>query len=105
MIDIELWNRIKKQYPDKVEERQKGISNSIDELLFHQEVTHQIASEGEIGKAFQLEIQNFEQENRVIRYFYAIQILLRVEIFQYRLVSNISFDFILVKKKGGNPKL
>ena len=80
VIDIELWNRIKKQYPDKVEERQKGISNSIDELLFHQEVTHQIASEGEIGKAFQLEIQNFEQENRVIRYFYAIQILLRVEI-------------------------
>ena len=74
MIDIELWNRIKKQYPDKVEERQKGISNSIDELLFQQEVYHQIASEGEIGKDFQLEVQNFEHESRVIRYFYVIQI-------------------------------
>ena len=73
VIDIELWNRIKKQYPDKVEERQKGISNSIDELLFQQEVHHQIASEGDIGKDFQIEIKNFEQESRVIRYFYVIQ--------------------------------
>ena len=74
VIDIELWNRIQKQYPDKVEERLKGLSNSVDELLFNQEVFHQIASEGEIGKDFQLEVQNFEQETRVIRYLYVIQI-------------------------------
>ena len=65
-----LWDRIKEQYPDKVEARLKGISETIDEQLFHLDVSHQIVEEGEIKKDFDEEIENFEQENREKRYKY-----------------------------------
>ena len=42
----------------------KGISETIDEQLFHHDVSHQIVEEGEIKKDFEEEIENFEQENR-----------------------------------------
>ena len=65
-----LWDQIKEQYPDKVEARLKGISETIDEQLFHHDVSHQIVEEGEIKKDFDEEIENFEQETREKRYKY-----------------------------------
>ena len=73
VIDKLLWERIKKQYPDKVETRLKGISGTVDDELFHQDISHQIAGEGEIKKAFEEQIQNFEVENREQRYIIEIK--------------------------------
>ena len=73
VIDKLLWERIQKQYPDKVETRLKGISGTVDDELFHQDISHQIAGEGEIKKAFEEQIQNFEVENREQRYIIEIK--------------------------------
>ena len=73
VIDKLLWERIKKQYPDKVDTRLKGISGTVDDELFHQDISHQIAGEGEIKKAFEEQIQNFEVENREQRYIIEIK--------------------------------
>ena len=56
----------------------KGISEAIDEQLFHHDVSHQIVEEGEIKKDFEEEIQNFEQENREKRYKYTFMVFCKV---------------------------
>ena len=73
VIDTLLWEQIQKQYPDKVERRQKGLSVAIDDEMFHQDVSHQIAGEGEIKKAFEEAIQNNEIENQEQRYNFEIK--------------------------------
>ena len=86
-----LWDQIKKQYPDKVEARLKGQSETIDEQLFHLDVSHQIVEEGEIKKDFDVEIENFEQENREKRYKYTCFMVFckEVLVFSIKFVSKL----------------
>ena len=67
VIDTTLWDSLKKQYPEKVEARLKGLpSNSVDEL-FQQNVSHIISDQGQIGKELEQEREHYELENKQLR--------------------------------------
>ena len=67
VIDTMLWDNLKKQYPEKVEARLKGLSSNSEDELFQQRVSHIISDQGQIGKELEQEREDYELENKQLR--------------------------------------
>ena len=67
VINTMLWDDLKKQYPDKVEARLKGLSSDVLDECFHQKVSHIISDQGQIGKELEQLRKDYEVENKQLR--------------------------------------
>uniref|UniRef100_A0A0K2TTY8 RING-type E3 ubiquitin transferase n=1 Tax=Lepeophtheirus salmonis TaxID=72036 RepID=A0A0K2TTY8_LEPSM len=61
LIDVSFWKRVQKEFPNEVNARLQGTDNT-DYEAFLTFPHHQFASEGEIRKEFESEMDKFHQE-------------------------------------------
>ena len=75
MIDTKLWDRLKAQFPAKIEARVNGVTkDDVDEIFYDKNMSHSICEEGQIKQEYEYEKEKFEIENHRIRYIFKFKL-------------------------------